>query len=276
MNILVPMDFTEVSSKGLKYAYKRFPSANITVLHAITGLLDPRGRLHTRPDATKEDLANAKLKEIICDELEINELPQNITTEAYYGEPVRVISNYLNDHAFDAVVMGSRDKYDLVDKIFGTISLGVVKRNAEPIFVIPRYASYGSYNKIMIACDESIEDSDILMQIDYWNPTNAQIKFLHVSEDSGDDFEKTKDVLLKNLYEKYQPPFSYEIETIQSKNVTESILAYAYNYGADLLIVISRPTSFIKSLVFKSTTKELILKSSIPMLFLHNTKSNEL
>lgn len=272
------MDFTEVSLNGFRYAYDRFGQSNITVLHAITGILDPKGHLYSRPDKTKEDLAHAHLKKSICEHLELDEVPSNVQIEAYYGEPVRVITNYLKDHAFDAVVIGSRDKYDLFDKIFGTISLGIIKKNVEPIFVIPRFGVFKKYSKIMVATDQELEDQDVLMQIDYWNTSNANVKFLHVSEKEDkkeESFAKAKSTVVEHLYESYQPSFSFEIESVQSSDISDSILANAYNYGADLLIVISKPSSYLKTLVFKSMTKELLLKSDIPMLFLHHSKKTE-
>ena len=269
MNILVPMDFTEVSLNGFSYAFNKFKNANITVLHVISGVLNIKGPFIAQPNMTQDMIAESRLRESIIEQLNQKELPENVTIRAHYGEPVNVITKYLSDHSFDAVVIGSRDKYDLFDKIFGTICLGVVKKAKEPIFVVPRYAQYRENQKVLMACDESISNPDMLNAINYWNHTDAHIKFLHVTNDEDDNFESTKESLIKNLYEDFQPSFSYEIEEVRSSRVSESILSSAYSFGADLLMVIARPSSFLKSLVFSSTSKDLILKSSIPILFLH-------
>ncbi len=270
MNVLVPMDFTEVSLNGLEYAFHKFEKASLTIVHVISGILDVKGPFMTKANVTQDLMAVQGLEETICQHFDWTELPSNIRIEAYYGEAVIVISKYLQDHTFDAVVIGSRDKYDLLDKIFGTISLGVVKRTSEPIFVIPRYAKFKKNEKILVASDTSVGDPEILMAINYWNNHNAQVKFLHISTEEDESYEQTKEQLIKNLYEEYQPPFSYEIEEVKAKNVTDSLLANAYNYGADLMIVIARPSSFLKNLVYRSTSQDLIQKSSIPLLFLHH------
>lgn len=274
MKILIPMDISEVSCNALKYAMDRFPAASCTILHVITGILDFRLPNQVRTGVTQDVLHRQEMEQTVLDYLGLSEMPANVHIEVYYGEPVNVIVKYQNDHAFDAVVVGSRDKYDLVDKIFGTISLGIVKRSKVPIFAVPRYAGYKRYQKIMVASDEHIADPDIILALNYWNTTNAQVSFVHVTDHEKDDFTATKEELLKRLYEEYQPPFTYEIKQVKGRDVAESLLANAYNYGADILIVIARRASFLHSLIFKSVSKDLILKSAIPVLFLHPQNTN--
>lgn len=274
MNVLVPIDFTEVSMNSLSYAYSRFHDASLTVLHAIPGLIDFERPNQSKSSTTRQEGTLQELSTAIMEELEVDSLPQNIKIETNFGEPVAVITRYLNDHAFDAVVMGSRDKYDLVDKIFGTVTLGVIKRNEEPVFVIPRYADFKHVHKIMVATDFHMENPNIVRSITQWNPDNAHVKFLHITENKDEDFEATKQSIIAQLYESEQPSYPYEIEAIYSDQVSSSLLAKTYNFGADLLIIISRPSSFLKELLIKSTTKEILFKSSIPMLFLNYRKNN--
>ena len=83
-------------------------------------------------------------------------------------------------------------------------------------------------------------------------------------------YNEEAEKIVKELYEKENVDFGFEIATVNSRNIGDSLLASAYNYQADLMIVIAENQNFMQSLLFKSLSKELVLKSSIPVLFLHD------
>ena len=272
MKILIPMDLSDVSLNAFDYALQRFPGATFTVLHVITGLENAKFIDEIAAGVSPEIAISRELEEIIKEHLDIEEVPSHINIEGYYGEPVHVISKYIKSHEFDCVFIGSRDKYDMLDTLFGTVSLGIIKTCNVPTFVIPKYAKYHVYQRIMVAADEHLSDPDILMALNFWNTNNAHVKFLHVENNKTGDFKKIKEAVLNDFFDNNQPLCSYEIEEVNSNNVAESLLANAYNYNADLLITIARNANFLQSLVFKSLSKDLLLKSAIPMLFLHTSK----
>lgn len=264
------MDLSPVSMNAFDYAINKYPGASITALHVITSMIDVDYPLHHTSAVSNKDRYVFDIEEMIRVHLDVAQLPLQITVDAVYGEPVAMITKYLDKHLFDLVFLGSRDNYNLLEKVLGTVSLGVVKTSKVPVFVIPKFARFHEYQKIVVACDEHVNDPDIVMQLNYWNTTNAQMKFIHVTtDDSSDTQEKIKGVLLTQLYEEYQLLFPYEVETINSTNISGSLLATAYNYKAGLLITIARNTSFLYSLIYKSLSKDLLIKSAIPMLFLH-------
>lgn len=267
------MDFKEVSMNALAYAIKKHPRASITALHVVSDVIDKDYVLHHTTQISHEDVPRYKLESEIKDYLKIDQLPERITVDLTHGEPVNMISRYLNKKSFDVVFIGARDNYSILDKLLGTVSFGVVKKARVPVFVIPRHTKYQDYKKILVASDEHIGDPDIILQLNYWNSHNAQMKFLHIVEDEkSDGFEKEKKAILTQFYEDYQPSFSYEIESIKAKNTADSLLAAAYHYNANLLITIARNASFVHSLLYKSLSKELLMKAAIPMLFLHTPK----
>lgn len=275
MKILIPLDLSEVSFNAFNYANNKFPGASITVLHVVTALVNINYPLEIASGIPPESALFLELERKVKEELHTEEIPDRIHCEVYYGEPVNVISKYVKTHSVDCIVMGSRDHYNLFDKVFGTVSLGVIKSCAVPTFVIPKYAKFQKLQKIMVAIDDHSVNRETLLSLNYWNVNNAQVKFLHVQNNETTGFEKTKEQLIANYYEQYQPSFIYEIEQVESNQITESLLANAYNYNADLLITISRMSSFLEALLFKSLSKDLLAKSAIPMLFLHDNSKRE-
>lgn len=264
-NILIPIDKTDVASNALKYATECFPKARFTVIH-----INDRS-LETEDAVINGDKHNSVLKDFICKSLGVVSIPQNITLVIRYGTIVPSIRNYVEQNEFDFVVMGTRDKYNLFDNWFGTVSLGVAKSLSIPTYLIPKYAKFKNFKKVVVATDKHLKEKSFIKMIKNWNdPYNAFLKFLQVKSKDENTTKEVEASIVKELFEEHDVNFGFEIENIQGSNVTGSLLANAYNYGADLMIVIPDTQSYINSLLFQSTSKDLILKSDIPLLFIHN------
>ena len=273
MHILLPLDLTRVSLNSLDYAMKRFPQSRVTILHVISGISNINYPYHLQTGINYDKAIGVELENILKEHLGVKEIPARISIDIKYGEPVSMINSYSKEHSIDAIVMGLRDKHDQLDKIFGTVSLGVVKRCAIPVFVIPKFAKYKRNTSMMVASNRNIDDEELFMAIDYWNQTNAKVKFLYIQEDDGDEeYVHAKKAIVENMYEGSKPLFSYSIEKVKDRKIGESLLAKAYNDQVDLLVVVTRKASFIQSLFIQSTSKELLLKTKIPILFLHQSK----
>ena len=265
-NILVLVDFTAVSVNALTYAAQQFVNDRITVVHVIQGLMDLDNGLAIQGNTTSIESWENQLKSFI--DSNISSLPESIEPKILVGQVVPMVRKYVEDHDVDAVVMGTRDKYDLFDRWIGTISLGVVKTLDVPVYLIPKYAEYKKYQKIMVASDYRFEDDDAVELIKDWNTKyQAFTKFLHVSKKPIEEnpvYEKISTAIVDSDLD-----FPHEISLVQDKNISESLLASAYNFGAELLVVLAENHSFVHSMIFNNLSKELILKSTIPMLFLN-------
>lgn len=270
-NILIPMDFSEVSANAFMYAYKLFPEANLHVVHASAPVIVTdesfyyTSSLNTVPEIKEE------LEKILMLELAQKELPERVDIHILRTEIIPAIKAYSKDNELDAMVIGSRDKYDVFDKWVGTISLGLVKTINLPTYLVPRYSGFKKLNKVIVASDHHLKDENFVKRIREWNSDyNAFIKFLHVQSDiSSTGFQEEKDAIVHQMFEVDEVPFGFEIAVIKSGEVTQSLLESAYNFEADLMIVMAENQTFISSLLFKSMSKELILRSDIPILFLH-------
>ena len=245
-----------------------YPNAQIRIIHISKGLIHLEEPMILEPMASKSDVLKARLLEIIQEQL------GNYVKESIYdviireGEIVHEISKTVNDLKFDSVIMGTRDKYDFFDRWVGTISLGVVSKIHTPVYLVPRYASFKKIETVLVASDYNPENAETIKLIKKWNQEHkAFIKFLHVSRKTDDEFDR--DLIVDKLFEDSEPEFGFEISMIHDKNVSHSILSTAYNSKADLMIVLPENKSFIQSLLFRSLSKDLILKSSIPILFIH-------
>jgi nucleotide-binding universal stress UspA family protein len=269
-NVLIPMDFTSISINALKYAIDCFSGSKLFIYHVRTGILDTNESVGISMALSQADFWKKSIKSFVSKELGLPTFPETIEVIVDVGTVNLSINTFAKKNNIDCIVMGTRDKYNFVDKWFGTFSLAVIKESDIPVYVIPRYAQFGQHKKIMIASDYNSGDAVFLDKIKSWNQTNrAHLHFLHIQDKSIDDYDKTKEKIVQHLFEESDVEFSFEIEVLQEKDVTHAILATAYNKAIDLLIVVPEKQNFIQSILLKSVSKELIMQSEIPILFIN-------
>lgn len=268
--IAIPFDFSQVSANALNYALGLFKKDDISLIHVSEGMFSKEESLVAEPILTHEKALTNELTKMIINELKLKAVPSNVKIVILDGEIVQSINKYVRSNNFDLVLLGTRDQYDLLDRWIGTISLGLVKVLDLPVYLIPRYSSFKGYNKVLVASDFHLKEEKIIESIKVWNKEyKAYIKFMHIQQNNDDDFGEESDKIVNKLFEKAEPDFGFEIARIKSLDVSDSLLATAYNDHADLLIVLPEEQAFISTLLFKSISKEMILKSNIPVLFLH-------
>jgi nucleotide-binding universal stress UspA family protein len=222
------------------------------------------------PIKSNEQVLTEQIGKMVLQELELDSFPSNITIKILEGEVVTSLHKYVQEQNVDMMILGTRDKYDLIDRWVGTVSLGLVKLLDIPVYLIPRYSKYKGFSKVMVASDFHLKESKIVEAIKEWNKRyKSYIKFIHIQQNEDDTYSEESDLIVNKLFEKSDPEFGFEISKIKSMDISTSLLASAYNYHADLLIVLPEEQDFISTLLFKSISKEMILKSDIPVLFLH-------
>lgn len=269
-NVIIPMDFTDVSNNALKYAFESNRDAIFHIVHVTYGV-NPNEITYLKEGTTGDSVLGDALRSI-SRSLNKTSIPEdNIKVTILRGEVIPCLRKYISDHSIDAIVMGTRDKYNLLDKWFGTVSLALVKTLDIPVLLVPPHSKFGGFKKVLVASDAHLENRESLDEILSWNRQhNAFIKFLHVKRSFSEDYQEKSDQLVESIFEKDKPEFGFEIVSVSNKDITQTLLASAYNLGADLIISISDDQSFINSLLFKSVSKELILKSRIPLLILNS------
>jgi nucleotide-binding universal stress UspA family protein len=268
--IAIPFDFSQVSVNALNYALSLFKNDSISIIHVSEGMFSKDVSLVAEPILTHEKALNNEITRMVINELGLKSFPSNVRIVILDGEIVHAINKYVRSEYFDFVLLGTRDRYDLLDRWIGTISLGLAKILDLPVYLIPRYSNFTGFKKVLVASDFHLKEEKIIGSISKWNEEHhAYIKFMHIQQNEQDDFGEESDKIVNKLFEKEEPKYGFEISSLKSIDVSDSLLATAYNYHADLLIVLPEEQDFISALLFKSISKEMILKSNIPVLFLH-------
>jgi len=268
-NILVPIDFTDVGVNALRYAMQAYPQSKISVLHVREASFELDELVPVTPSHVNNKFWEEALINFIKKELKTDNLPDKLSTHLAYGAVIQSINRFCKDSNYDAIFMGTRDKYNFFDQWFGTVSLGTVKTAEIPTYLIPKYATYKGIKNVMIASDDHFTDASLVDKIKTWNDEHkAFVKFLHIQRGKNESFEAGSKSIITELIDKNNPDFSFEVTVLKDNDIAHSLLASAYDMKADMLLVIPEDQNFIQSLFFKSISKDLILRSDIPLLFL--------
>jgi nucleotide-binding universal stress UspA family protein len=266
--ILVPFDFNEVSINAVKYAFEAFSEdTEFVILHIIDGNLDLNDPLTYTAGFTRGDALIIEMDSIINDLVGKLDVDITFKTQLEIGSVVENLILQIEKEHFDAVVMGTRDKYDVVDRWFGTVSLGVVKRSKTPVYLIPKDCVYKAYKKVVVAADKHLESDNVIEMLVFWNDGfKADMHFLHVLDGKKDN-ENFVVNIVEEFFEKRDLDFPFSIVQKDKGNIADAIIHYADDKDMDLQIVISDKMSWFETLTSNSVSKQMILKATRPMLF---------
>jgi len=141
MQIVVPMDYSDLSEKALRTTCSLHLDAEITVLHVIdfrTSDLGPGGWGET-PNTWDDWLNEAREH---ADELFDRataiaaEYDVEISTAVDVGEDARTILEHIEEHDIDLVVIGSHGRSLPARILLGGVSETVVRRAPVPVMVV--------------------------------------------------------------------------------------------------------------------------------------------
>jgi len=133
--ILVPVDGSAESRLALTHAVARFPEEQILLVHVIEPFPDhTEAAGHTGQRAERVFEKGQHLLDEIADRRD--GYSGTITTELVYGRPVRVIPRYVESHAVDEVVIGSRGRDGTARLLLGSVAETVVRRVPVPVTVV--------------------------------------------------------------------------------------------------------------------------------------------
>jgi nucleotide-binding universal stress UspA family protein len=270
-NILIPFDFTEVSRNAIKYAFEAFSEeSEFVILHVLDGNLDLNDPLTYTAGFTRADalvLEMDKLIEELVDELGIK---VSFRSQLEIGSIVESLVSIAEKEHFDAIVMGTRDKYDLFDRWFGTVSLGVVKRCGAPVYLIPKGAKYTNYRKVVVAADKHLESDDVLDMLMVWNAKyNADMHFLHVLDGKGRN-EGYAVNIVEEFFEKKNLTFPFTIVQKEEGEIADTIIDYADDLDMDLQVIVSDKMTWFETITSGSISKQMVLKATKPMMFVYS------
>lgn len=136
-NILVPVDFSEMSARALAYAEDFAETLNAT-LHLVHVIPDPQADPWLG-EATHIDLGSLlKTWEADAQQRLGNMKPDRVPAElgAKVGQPSKAIMDYAREHAIDLIIMGTHGRGTIEHALLGSVAERVVRKAPCPVLTV--------------------------------------------------------------------------------------------------------------------------------------------
>ncbi len=272
LKIIVPTDFSDVSFNAYNYArglanllngvlyitHVYFPnSANVNE----TTYLDENAEAKSKKQlddfcaSINQDWIGEFLKEPFVE-------PKFIT-----GFPFKELQS-LSEEPDTMIVMGSTGSGDEFKKIFGSLSLDVMKSAKCPVFVIPKDVQYHEIKEILF-CSENVSfDANAIIEAGkFCEKIGAKLHIAHVVTKVGDDYKVNE---LESLLSSYFRDLPFQIHFLEEKTPMLGIKHIIELMPIDVLVFNSKHRNFFSNFLHTSVTEYAAMYTGKPMMVYHS------
>lgn len=270
--IIVPTDFSPVAVNALNYAVEMATAINASIMllhiYQIPVAITDTPLILVSVDDLKTD-AEQKL-ETAKQELErVTAGKIKIYTEARLGNLTDELEELGKKLQPFAVVMGTTGQSAVERVIFGSNTLSVIKHIKWPVICVPTGKAFApGIKKIGLACDfrhvaETVPAEAIKT---FAAQFEAEFHVLNIHPQELPEELPEQSALLQTALSGLNPQYHF----IENKDVEVGIHEFAEKNNLDLIITVPKKHKLLEGIFKKSSTKELIYHSHIPVMCLHN------
>jgi nucleotide-binding universal stress UspA family protein len=290
MNILVPVDFSELSEKALEVAHRfaKLFDGTITPFHShipISEMDEPYTLgmgSHTYQNLEKVEVSlRDRLKELA--EAKIDPAILNPPIVAI-GNPAQTIIDASED--FDYIVMSTHGRSGFTRFLLGSVAEKVLRLAHTPVLVVEDESEVGDFKKILVTTDFSDNAATAYpYAIRVAKAAGAKVDLLHVL--SFEQFEKSEqDLSLKQIREERIKILEKEYFHSLKKNVSskvivsqgsphEAIYSYVKQNPYNLIVMATVGRTGLNYLMMGSTTANLVRHVKTAILSVNPRKESE-
>jgi nucleotide-binding universal stress UspA family protein len=271
--IIVPTDFSPAALCATHYAMDMAVAINASVhllhIYQLPMSVTDAPLVLISVDELKES-AEAKLAKLRKDVEHVRPGKIEISTESRLGDLVDELEDCCNRMQPFAVVMGTRWHSVVERALFGSNTLSVIKHLTWPVICVPTGKEFGpGIKQVGLACDfrEVLETTPVSVIKTFVRELKAALHVLNVApEDKTQPGEEPRQVvLLKTALEDINPTYHF----IRHKDVEDGINEFAETNNLDLVIAIPKKHKLMDGLFRKSSTKQLVFESHVPVMCVH-------
>ncbi len=272
-NILVPIDFSEISENALNHAVKvaKIYSNEITLLYImeesfLSGLFSA-GNNEVMVDAIK-----AKVAQKASDLATSTGLKVNFAVEK--GKVYKAIAELANSQNFDSIIMGSSGASGL-EQIIGSNASRTIQYSEVPVVVV-KVNPIGAqgYKKIVMPIDLSIESRQkVEWAIHLGKKFDSEVHVVY--SHSSDEYLSKRIALNINLvkHQLEESGVRYILHDLKDNlldNFANEVLQYSDAVNADLILVMTHTEKGISDMLIGTLTQQIVNRSeSIPVMCIH-------
>lgn len=293
-NILVPVDFSEFSDKAVAYALylAETHGSNLTLLHAVVlhqEDVEEEAHLLDYEELVKKKEAQIQRKMAGHNEqagrrgVKINA----VTVRGIFAADT--ILDYIDDHDFDLVVIGTHGRTGLNKWLHGSVAEKVVRVSPVPVLSIHQNVTEYRIGKILVPVDFSdYARQAVEAALGISRQFDARLEFLFVLEQDlhpafyagGVGSLFTIDAELKQrTTDRLREFVGYTGENaayrVLEGRAFNEIVETASSEDCDLIVMATRGLTGLEHLLIGSTTERVVRFSTVPVLTVGRNKSFE-
>ena len=272
--IIVPVDFSEVSTNAFMYGHRLATDSNAVVK-----------ALHVYSPTSKE-LYEASVVDVDFIEMRKNKLDNLvkqfdkdwtsdimttsiIDSEFRTGFPGEEILDSIEDNAAEMIIMGTTGDSGTIKKWFGSVSTKVMNESPCPVLLVPEKARYKGLKNILYTYDNIELDKALIDQmVEFSKRYDAKLHLIHV-----DDVESPNPgYYLEELFKEKYPNHKIKISSVYHHDVIEAIDKYAVENEIDIIAMGTKNRSFFDRIFHESMTQKMALHTELPLLILKQSK----
>jgi nucleotide-binding universal stress UspA family protein len=271
--IIVPTDFSPIATNAMNFAADMAMGINASVLllhvyQVPVSVSEVPVVLMSADDLKKS--SDEKLEEVKQSLSHITSGKLKIYTESRLGDIVDELEGLCKHIQPFAVVMGTKGATGLERILFGSTALTAIRHLKWPVIVVPPGKEFGKgIKKIGFACDfkQVVETTPVQFIKQMVKEFNAELHVLNVDFENKQFRPETPEqsLLLHTMLEDVNPNYHF----ISQMDVEDGLNEFAETNNLDLLIAIPKKHKLLESLFNKSSTKQLVVQSHIPVMCVH-------
>ncbi|MFD1770218.1 universal stress protein [Sphingobacterium suaedae] len=274
--ILFPTDFSPAANNAFVYALHlaKEMQAELYILH--TYMQPVLSSTHAgQPELVPEVYENYELHQFenfkkhttslrqIAEENDRSHVPMTFLFEE--GTVVTNAQRVIKHEDIKLVVMGTNRAEGIIDKIFGSNTLGVIRGVKIPVLSVPKEASYQGIQEILFTTLFREKDEAALADIlQIANRFHVKVKCVHVYKDKNVDIIATAD-----RWEKVFAAGNLEFVFLDfDQSIEHTLNNYIQHHRVDLLCVVKRNRNFLERLFTSSISNRLRIHTNTATLVL--------
>jgi nucleotide-binding universal stress UspA family protein len=271
--IIVPTDFSPAALNATNYAADMALVIKATILlfhvYQLPLSVSDTPIVLLSVEEMKES-AESKLARLKQDLEHITSGAVQIATEARMGNLGDELEDCCNKLQPLTVIMGTKGHSAVERALFGSNTLSVIKHLSWPVICVPMGKEYGAgIKKIGLACDfrEVKETMPVSIIKNLVKEFNAELHILNVDKDDQ-HFQADTPLQSERLHSalnEMTPQYHY----IEHDDIEDGINHFAETNNLDLVITIPKKHKLVQSLFKKSSTRQLVFESHVPVMCVH-------
>ena len=271
--IIVPTDFSPTATNAMNFAADMAVNINasLMLLHVYqvpVSMTDVPVVLVSSDELKKSAEKNLhESKEAVT---HITSGKIRVYTEAVLGDVSDELEEVCEEIDPFAVIMGTRGASGVERVLFGSTTLTAIRHLKWPVIVVPPGKEYGAgIKKIGFACDfeKVVETTPVQFIRNMVKEFGAELHVLNVDHEGKHFKPETPEesMLLHELIADLHPNYHF----IEHADVEDGINDFVDKNNIDLLITIPKKHKLLDSLFKKSSTKQLVTQSHVPVMCVH-------